>query len=67
MIDKNNNRNNSNSVSISHHGYVSDIENWEFRLNGKNLADKEFVATTQGGRSYYGERRTVVLTARTQF
>ncbi|EDY87670.1 outer membrane protein [gamma proteobacterium HTCC5015] len=44
-----------------------DIENWEFRLNGKNLADKEFVATTQGGRSYYGERRTVVLTARTQF
>ncbi|WP_250654893.1 TonB-dependent siderophore receptor [Alkalimarinus coralli] len=36
-------------------------------LNGKNIADKEFVATTDSGRSFYGERRTVVLSTKLRF
>ncbi|MCG8613686.1 MAG: TonB-dependent siderophore receptor [Pseudomonadales bacterium] len=35
----------------------------ELKLNGKNILDKRFVATSQGGRSFYGERRTVKLVA----
>lgn len=35
----------------------------DFQLNVNNLFDKEFVATTQGGRSFYGARRTINLSA----
>ncbi|MFC5049822.1 TonB-dependent siderophore receptor [Rubritalea spongiae] len=39
----------------------------DIQLNINNLFDKEFVATTQGGRSYYGARRTVNLSASYNF
>ncbi len=35
----------------------------KLRLNISNIADTSYVATTQGGRSYYGARRTVNLTS----
>ncbi len=44
-----------------------DFGNVLVSLNGKNIADKEFVATSQGGRSFYGERRTVVLSTKFKF
>ena len=44
-----------------------DFENLRLQLNVNNLADETFVASTTGGRSYYGARRTVTLTAKYRF
>lgn len=39
----------------------------QIRLNINNLSDKSYVASTQGGRSFYGARRNISLTAKFTF
>jgi len=43
-----------------------DFEPFSVQLNARNLEDKEYVASTDG-RAYYGQRRSVVLTAKYHF
>lgn len=44
-----------------------DFEHVGLQLNVNNLADETFVASTAGGRSYYGARRSINLTAKYSF
>ncbi len=44
-----------------------DFERVRLQLNCSNLEDKTFVASTDGGRSYYGARRAVTLSAKYRF
>lgn len=44
-----------------------DFDRVRLQLNVNNAADKYFVATTEGGRSYLGAGRTVNLTAKYRF
>lgn len=44
-----------------------DFENVRLQINVNNLADETFVASTAGGRSYYGARRSVNLSAKYSF
>lgn len=42
-------------------------DNWELALNIRNLADKRYVTTCQGGACYFGDGRNVTLTLTSKF
>lgn len=44
-----------------------DFERVRVQLNINNLADRYFVATTDGGRSYFGAKRNITLTAKYRY